>query len=144
LLSSLLSNILSDPSSNRLRHLLTHPTDPHHRVSRKRIPRGNSRIEVKTEDLYNEPERSAYQKYPNSKNSLASVGLPRAVYWKRLLLNQFQDLYIVSPDSSPNSSLNGSPESSHHCSPSHTFHHDQHAQEGGERVEQVGEQPADR
>ncbi|KAJ9659011.1 hypothetical protein H2201_007533 [Coniosporium apollinis] len=109
---------------------------PHHRVSRKRIPRGNSRIEVKTEDLYNEPERSAYQKFPNSKNSLASVGLPRAVYWKRLLLNQFQDLYIVSPESSPNSS----PESSQNCSPSHTFHHNQHAQMDGER----GEQPADR
>ncbi|KAF1983567.1 hypothetical protein K402DRAFT_448145 [Aulographum hederae CBS 113979] len=89
------------------------------RCSRKPIPRGNSRIEVKQEDLYNEPERSIYnqQGYPNMKNSLASIGLPSPVYWKRLLFNQFQDLYIVSPESSPNSS----PESSQHVSPSNTF-----------------------
>jgi len=87
------------------------------RVSRKCIPRGNSRIEVRTEDLYNEPERSAYQRFPNAKNSLASIGLPSAVYWKRLLFNQYPDLYIVSPDSSPENS----PESSQHVSPSNTF-----------------------
>ncbi|KAF2834838.1 hypothetical protein M501DRAFT_999862 [Patellaria atrata CBS 101060] len=87
------------------------------RVSRKKIPRGNSRIEVKTEDLYNEPEKSAYQKFPNAKNSLASIGLPSVVYWKRLLLNEYQDLYIISPESSPSTT----PESSQHVSPSSTF-----------------------
>ncbi|KAF2084112.1 hypothetical protein K490DRAFT_16993, partial [Saccharata proteae CBS 121410] len=98
--------------------------DPRLRVSRKRIPRGDSRVEVKTEDLYNEPERSEYQKYPNFRNSLANIGLPSSVYWKRLLFNQFQDLYIVSPESSPASSLNNSMESSQRLSPSSTFEDD--------------------
>jgi hypothetical protein len=73
------------------------------------------------EDLFCEPERTAYSKYPSSKNSLASIGLPRVVYWKRLLFNQFPDLYIVSPVSSPESSLNNSPENSQHVTPSSTF-----------------------
>jgi len=94
--------------------------NPALRCSRKPIPRGNSRIEVRAEDLYNEPERTAYQQYPNIKNSLASIGLPSVVYWKRLLLNQFKDLYIVSPESSPDAS----PEASQHTSPTNTFHHD--------------------
>jgi hypothetical protein len=83
------------------------------RVSRKKIPRGNSRIEVRQEDLYNDSEKKKYAKYPNSSNSLANIGLPRLVYWKRLLLNEFQDLYIVSPESSPENS----PASSQHVSP---------------------------
>ncbi|KAK3078840.1 hypothetical protein LTS18_006494 [Coniosporium uncinatum] len=89
------------------------------RCSRKRIPRGNSRIDVKTEDLFNDPERSTYQRaaYPNMKSNLASIGLPRIVYWKRLLLNQFEDLYIVSPESTPSNS----PESSQHSSPMNSF-----------------------
>jgi hypothetical protein len=91
--------------------------NPNLRCSRKEIPRGDSRIEVRQEDLYNEPEKSEYSKYPNSKTSLASIGLPSPVYWRRLLLNQFKDLYIVSPETSPNTS----PNSSQHVSPSDTY-----------------------
>ncbi len=97
------------------------PSDPRLRVSRKHIPRGNSRVEVRNEDLYNEPERSEYQKYPNIKSSLANIGLPSMVYWKRLLLGQFPDLYIVSPETTPTNSPSSSPESSQHVSPQHTF-----------------------
>jgi len=104
--------------------LASHPAnisslDQRLRCSRKRIPRGNSRIDVKTEDLFNDPERSTYQRaaYPNMKSNLASIGLPRIVYWKRLLLNQFEDLYIVSPESTPSNS----PEGSQYSSPVNSF-----------------------
>jgi hypothetical protein len=82
-----------------------------------RLPRGKSRIDVRTEDLYNEPERSTYSKYPNMKSCLASIGIPSRVYWKRLLLNQYKELFIVSPESSPENS----PENSQNTTPSSTF-----------------------
>jgi hypothetical protein len=87
------------------------------RVSRKPLPSGSSRIDVRTEDLYNEPQRSEYAKYPNMKSCLASIGIPRDVYWKRLLLGQYKELYIVSPESSPESS----PANSQQTTPSNTF-----------------------
>ena len=71
-----------------------------------------SRVEIKTEDLYNEPEKSSYQKYPNSKASLASVGLPMSVSMRRMLFGEYSDLYIVSPESSPTNSQASSPQSS--------------------------------
>lgn len=107
-------------------HMLTARTqhaDPTLRVTRKKIPRGDSRVEVKREDLWNDVEKSEYcEQYPNSKSGLASVCLPRSVWFKRMLFNQFQDLYIVSPETTPSGSLNGSPESSQ-CSPSSTWNH---------------------
>jgi hypothetical protein len=72
---------------------------------------------VHTQDLYNEPERTSYSKYPNMKNCLASVGIPSNVYWKRLFTNQYKELFIVSPESSPENS----PEQSQNTSPSSTF-----------------------
>ncbi|OJD30516.1 uncharacterized protein BKCO1_5900048 [Diplodia corticola] len=99
-----------------------HQLHPSLRVTRKRIPRGDSRVEVKREDLWNDEEKSTYSDFPNSKSGLASVCLPRSVWFKRMLFNQFQDLYIVSPETTPTSSLNGSPESSQ-CSPSSTWNH---------------------
>ncbi|KAF2147200.1 uncharacterized protein K452DRAFT_282179 [Aplosporella prunicola CBS 121167] len=95
--------------------------DPNLRLTRKRIPRGDSRVEVKREDLYNAAEKSEYAEYPNSKSGIASVCLPRIVWFKRLLFNQYEDLYIVSPETTPANSLNGSPESSQHCSPNNTL-----------------------
>jgi hypothetical protein len=108
---------------------------PNLRVSRKKIPRGNSRLDVRMEDLFCEPERTAYAKYPSSKNSLANIGLPSRVYWKRLLFNEFPDLYIVSPVSSPENSLNNSPESSQHVTPANTFGKDGKRNPNGERAE---------
>jgi len=99
--------------------------DPKLRVSKKKIPRGNSRIDVKTEDLYPDEERSLYEHYPNMKNSLANIGLPSVVYWKRLLFDQFKEIYIVSPINSPENTPNPSPESSQHVSPSSTFPRDE-------------------
>ena len=102
------------------------PTDPNFanlRVAKKKIPRGNSRVEVRTEDLFPEEDRKRYSKYPTLKSSLANVGLPSGAYWKRLVFNSFPELYIVSRSimPSPESSTNNSPESSQHVSPSSTF-----------------------
>ncbi|KAF2759918.1 hypothetical protein EJ05DRAFT_314766 [Pseudovirgaria hyperparasitica] len=94
---------------------------PQCRVSRKSIPRGDSRVDIRMEDLWTEEERALYCDKPTAKNSVASVGLPRIAYYKRLLLNSYPELYIVSPASSPNSSANTSPESSQHVSPQSTF-----------------------
>jgi hypothetical protein len=68
-------------------------------------------------------EQKRYSSKPTLKLSLANVGLPSTAYWKRLLFNRFQDLYIVSRSHtpSPESSANNSPESSQHVTPNTTF-----------------------
>jgi hypothetical protein len=93
--------------------------EPRYRCSKIRIPRGNSRVEVRHGDLYPERERSKVIDKPNYKSNVASIGLPFGVRVKRLLFDQYKDLYIVSPDSSPNSS----PENSAHTTPSNTWSH---------------------
>ncbi|OCL11508.1 hypothetical protein AOQ84DRAFT_286974 [Glonium stellatum] len=101
------------------------------RVAKKKIPRGDSRVEVRTEDLFPEEDRKKYSNYPTLKSSLANVGLPSGAYWKRLVFNSFPELYIVSRSimPSPESSTNSSPESSQHVSPSSTFPSDHIARE---------------
>lgn len=116
--------------------------DPSLRVTRKKIPRGDSRVEVKREDLWNDEEKSEYCELPNSKSGLASVCLPRSVWFKRMLFNQFQDLYIVSPETTPNSSLNGSPESSQ-CSPSSTWNHSTNSDGAAAQHQEQHKSPGD-
>lgn len=91
------------------------------RVTKKHIPRGNSRLEVRTEDLLMPDDLQKYAEKPTLKSSLANVGLPSTAYWKRLLFNSFPELYIVSRSHSPVSSANNSPESSQHVTPTGTF-----------------------
>lgn len=99
------------------------PNLPWLRVTKKKIPRGNSRLEVCTEDLLMPEDLKKYAEKPTLKSSLANVGLPSLAYWKRLLFNSYPELYIVSrsPTPSPASSAENSPESSQHVSPSTTF-----------------------
>ncbi|KAF2007690.1 hypothetical protein P154DRAFT_541075 [Amniculicola lignicola CBS 123094] len=101
----------------------TDPNLPFLRVTKKTIPRGNSRLEVRTEDLLPPEDLVKYAKKPTLKSSVANVGLPSIAYWKRLLFNSYPELYIVSRSitPSPDSSVNNSPESSQHVSPSTTF-----------------------
>jgi len=96
---------------------------PFMRVTKKPIPRGNSRLEVRTEDLLPPGDVEKFAMKPTLKTSLANIGLPSSAYWKRLLFNSYPDLYIVSRSitPSPESSKNNSPESSQHVSPSTTF-----------------------
>ncbi|KAJ4347230.1 uncharacterized protein N0V89_011169 [Didymosphaeria variabile] len=105
------------------RELDADPQLPFMRVTKKEIPRGNSRLEIRTEDLLLPEDLERNRDKPTLKSSLANVGLPSTAYWKRLLFNSFPELYIVSrsPTTSPASSKNNSPESSQHVSPSTTF-----------------------
>jgi hypothetical protein len=93
------------------------------RVTKKPIPRGNSRLDILGEDLMMPEERVRYADKPTLKVSVANVGLPKGAKWKHLLLGSYEDLYIVSrsPSQSPTSSKTNSPESSQHVSPSTTF-----------------------
>jgi hypothetical protein len=105
------------------KELDSEPDLPFIRVTKKKIPRGNSRVDVRAEDLLMPEDLAKYGDKPTLKSSLANVGLPSSAYWKRLLFNSYTDLYIVSRSvtPSPQSSANNSPESSQHVSPSSTF-----------------------
>jgi hypothetical protein len=96
------------------------------RVSKKPIPWGNSTMEVHQGDLFPERDRPSCESWPNMRASLSSVRLPRSVSWKRLLLGRFREMYIVSPDASPQSS----PEASQSVSPQDTFGRDVGGAEG--------------
>ena len=74
------------------------------RVTKKAIPRYTSYVDVKRHDLYLPEEKSMYADYPNYDSNLACIKVPSLAYWSRLLLGNYQDLYIVSPESSPASS----------------------------------------
>lgn len=93
------------------------------RVTKKPIPRGNSRLEILGEDLMLSEEREKYSDKPTLKVSVANVGLPRMAKWKHMIMGSYEDLYIVSrsPTQTPESSKNNSPESSQHVSPATTF-----------------------
>ncbi|KAH7075110.1 hypothetical protein FB567DRAFT_183695 [Paraphoma chrysanthemicola] len=99
------------------------PNLPFMRVTRKPIPRGNSRLDILGEDLMMPEERERYAEKPTLKVSVANVGLPKLAKWKHMILGSYEDLYIVSrsPTQTPESSKNSSPESSQHVSPATTF-----------------------
>lgn len=93
-----------------------------HRVTRKPIPRYTSYVDVKRHDLYMPEEKAEYEKFPNYDSSLASVKIPSIPYWSRMFLGRYPELYIVSAESSPSSSVASG--STRHASPTSTFAHD--------------------
>ena len=116
------------PSS--LLHSLTHTidtltdisTDEKLRVTRKAIPRYTSYVDIKRHDLYVPSEKQLYADFPNYNSNLASIKVPSLAYWSRLLFGNYQDLYIVSPESSPSSSV--ADEDSRRSSPTSTWARD--------------------
>jgi hypothetical protein len=102
-----------------------HP-DESLRVTKKPIPRYTSYVDVKRHDLYLPEEKEQYADFPNFDSNLASIKVPSLAYWSRLLLGNYQDLYIVSPESSPTSSQ--ADEDSRRTSPTNTWGQD--SQEG--------------
>lgn len=102
------------------------PTDESLRVTKKPIPRYTSYVDVKRHDLYLPEEQQEYAKFPNFDSNLASIKVPSSAYWSRLILGNYQDLYIVSPESSPSSSQ--ADDDSRRPSPSTTWGED--SQEG--------------
>jgi len=93
-----------------------------HRVTRKPIPRYTSYVDVKRHDLYMPEEKVSYEKFPNYDSSLASIKIPSIPYWSRMFLGRYPELYIVSPESSPSSSMTGG--STRNVSPTSTFAHE--------------------
>ncbi|KAF2173587.1 hypothetical protein M409DRAFT_61934 [Zasmidium cellare ATCC 36951] len=79
--------------------------DENFRVTKKSIPRLCSYIDVKRHDLYLPEEKEQYSSLPNFDSSLASVKIPSQAYWSRLFLGGYDNLFIVSPETSPNSSV---------------------------------------
>ena len=102
------------------------PADESLRVTKKPIPRYTSYVDVKRRDLYLPWEQEEYAKFPNFDSNLASVKVPSSAYWSRLILGNYSDLYIVSPESSPTSSQ--ADEDSRRPSPTSTWGQD--SQEG--------------
>ena len=92
------------------------------RVTRKAIPKYTSYIDVKRHDLYLPDEKQRYEKYPNYHSNLASIKVPSLAYWCRAFFGSYQDLYIVSPETSPNSSQVD--EDSRQTSPTNTWSND--------------------
>ncbi|KAK5115694.1 hypothetical protein LTR62_000783 [Meristemomyces frigidus] len=81
------------------------------------IPRGTSYLEIKRHDLYLPEEKDDFAQYPNFDASLAAVKVPLLPYLSRLLLGSYDELYIVSPETTPSGSLAGSQEGSRRLSP---------------------------
>lgn len=104
-----------------------------HRVTRKPIPRYTSYVDVKRHDLYMPEEKASYEKFPNYDSSLASIKIPSIPYWSRMFLGRYPELYIVSTESSPSSSVASG--STRNVSPTSTFAHDSptNAHGGGPR-----------
>ncbi|KAF2769521.1 hypothetical protein EJ03DRAFT_327368 [Teratosphaeria nubilosa] len=75
------------------------------RCTRKRIPRGTSYVDVRRHDLYLPDEKDTYSHLPNYESSLASIKVPFLAYLSNLIFGSYEELYIVSPESSPASSL---------------------------------------
>lgn len=87
------------------------PAPQRYRCARKPIPRGASRIDISARDALPPPARQVADErgLPSSTLALANVGLPRRVYWRRLLLGQFQELYILSAETGAPCSGGNSP-----------------------------------
>ena len=98
---------------------ITRSTDERLRCTKIPVPRGASYLYVKRHDLYMPDEKEQYSKYPNYDNCLASIKVPSLAYWSRMFLGNYDELYIVSPESSPNSSVADS--DSRRISPSSTW-----------------------
>lgn len=92
------------------------------RVTKKQIPRLQSFVDVKRHDLYLPEEKEMYSDLPNFDSSLASIKIPSTAYWSRLFLGNYDNLYIVSPESTPTSSVADS--ESRRTSPTSTWGQD--------------------
>lgn len=97
------------------------------RVTKKPIPRGNSRLDILGEDLLLHEERDRYAEKPTLKSSVANVGLPTMAKWKHMLMGSYEDLYIVwkSHTLTPPCSKDNSPENSQFVTPASTFPRDE-------------------
>lgn len=108
------------------------PLDQNLRVSKVRIPWGNSHVDIRQRDLIPADQLSEIDDKPTLNLSLASINLGRLRHLKRLIGLQ-RDLYVVSPQSSPNSS----PENSQQVSRNSTFPQDGTAGHGNDEQQKA-------
>lgn len=101
-------------------------------MTRKQIPRYASYVDVKRHDLYTKQEKALYANYPNYDSNLASIKVPSLAYWMRLLFGSYQELYIVSPETSPSSSQVD--EDSRRASPTNTWPREQDEEAPEDRI----------
>ncbi|KAI7535146.1 hypothetical protein KC331_g12180 [Hortaea werneckii] len=94
------------------------------RCTKKPLPRGTSYIDIKRHDLYLPSEKDIYSGYPNYDSSLAAIKVPSLPYWSRIFWGNYDELYIVSPESSPASSVADSESRKTGMSPESTFTQD--------------------
>lgn len=78
-------------------------SSPFIRVTKKPIPRGQSRLDILGKDLLLPDERDERANHPALNTALANVGLPTSAKWKHLLLGSYENLYIVSKSEHRNS-----------------------------------------
>lgn len=98
------------------------PTDDRLRVTKKHIPTWTSYLEVEGKDFCLDHEKQQHAKSYNYHSSLASIKVPTMVYWSRLLFGHYKDLYIISRQSSAESSMMD--DDSRRTSPSSTWPRD--------------------
>ncbi|KAI7233942.1 hypothetical protein KC330_g5075 [Hortaea werneckii] len=99
------------------------------RCTKKPLPRGTSYIDIKRHDLYLPSEKDIYSGYPNYDSSLAAIKVPSLPYWSRIFWGNYAELYIVSPESSPASSVADSESRKTGISPESTFTQDSRGRE---------------
>ncbi|KAI7153447.1 hypothetical protein KC349_g8347 [Hortaea werneckii] len=100
------------------------------RCTKKPLPRGTSYIDIKRHDLYLPSEKDIYSGYPNYDSSLAAIKVPSLPYWSRIFWGNYDELYIVSPESSPaGSSVADSESRKTGMSPESTFTQDSRGRE---------------
>ncbi len=59
---------------------------------------------MKRHDLYLSDEKELYANFPNYDSNLASIKVPSLAYWSRMILGNYKELFIISPETSPASS----------------------------------------
>ncbi|KAI6896436.1 hypothetical protein KC318_g10944 [Hortaea werneckii] len=99
------------------------------RCTKKPLPRGTSYIDIKRHDLYLPSEKDIYSGYPNYDSSLAAIKVPSLPYWSRIFWGNYDELYIVSPESSPAGSVADSESRKTGLSPESTFTQDSRREE---------------
>lgn len=64
-----------------------------------------SHLNIKRHDLFLPEEKEAYNTFPNYDSNLAAVKIPFSAYLGRMIFGNYDQLYIVSPETTPTGSV---------------------------------------
>jgi len=122
------SNLDQMTQADLCKELDARPDLPYVRVTKKKIPRSDRRLEIQIEDLLPPEDLQKFKDIPLQVN-VANVGMGMKEHWQNKLFHTFDTLYIVSRSAKPtpintaNNTGNNSAETSQHVSPATTFPH---------------------